>query len=64
MPLHNACSYGHYDVTELLIKVIEEDFVQTCGNYNSFCILEQIMSADKYPCIFSCQKKKDIVYIS
>ena len=21
VPLHNACSYGHYDVTELLIKV-------------------------------------------
>ena len=26
------------------------------------CILEQIISANKYPCIFSCQKK-DIVYI-
>ena len=22
VPLHNACSYGHYDVTELLIKVM------------------------------------------
>ncbi|MGL5955340.1 MAG: hypothetical protein ACRC0X_01855 [Brevinema sp.] len=22
MPLHNACSYGHYEVTELLIKVV------------------------------------------
>jgi len=21
VPLHNACSYGHYEVTELLIKV-------------------------------------------
>ena len=21
MPLHNACSYGHFEVTELLIKV-------------------------------------------
>lgn len=21
MPLHNACSYGHYEVTELLLKV-------------------------------------------
>lgn len=21
VPLHNACSYGHYDVTELLLKV-------------------------------------------
>ena len=20
MPLHNACSYGHYEVTELLLK--------------------------------------------
>ena len=29
VPLHNACSYGHYDVTELLIKVIEEYF---CSN--------------------------------
>ncbi len=22
VPLHNACSYGHYEVTELLLKVI------------------------------------------
>ena len=21
VPLHNACSYGHYEVTELLVKV-------------------------------------------
>lgn len=21
VPLHNACSYGHYEVTELLLKV-------------------------------------------
>ena len=21
VPLHNACSYGHFEVTELLIKV-------------------------------------------
>lgn len=24
VPLHNACSYGHYDVTELLIKVSQK----------------------------------------
>ena len=28
VPLHNACSYGHYDVTELLIKVS-----QKCNKY-------------------------------
>ena len=28
VPLHNACSYGHYDVTELLIKVS-----QKCDKY-------------------------------
>ena len=22
VPLHNACSYGHYEVAELLVKVI------------------------------------------
>jgi len=22
VPLHNACSYGHYDVTQLLIEVL------------------------------------------
>lgn len=24
VPLHNACSYGHYEVTELLLKVRTE----------------------------------------
>lgn len=23
VPLHNACSYGHYEVTELLLKVTQ-----------------------------------------
>ena len=22
VPLHNACSYGHFEVTEMLLKVI------------------------------------------
>lgn len=26
VPLHNACSYGHYEVTELLLKV-RHDFL-------------------------------------
>jgi hypothetical protein len=23
VPLHNACSYGHFEVTELLLKVVD-----------------------------------------
>lgn len=26
VPLHNACSYGHFEVTELLLKVSGEVF--------------------------------------
>ena len=27
VPLHNACSYGHYEVTELLLKVRNAAFL-------------------------------------
>lgn len=30
VPLHNACSYGHYEVTELLVKV---SFLIVCNFY-------------------------------
>ena len=32
VPLHNACSYGHYEVVELLVKVsmIVHMYVRTC----------------------------------
>ena len=26
VPLHNACSYGHFEVTEMLLKVLFDSF--------------------------------------
>ena len=28
VPLHNACSYGHYEVTEMLLKVRMDRYVE------------------------------------
>jgi len=33
VPLHNACSYGHYEVTELLLKVRERKLL--CAAWKS-----------------------------
>lgn len=36
VPLHNACSYGHYEVTELLVKV---SYIKTCNFYRQISLL-------------------------
>lgn len=42
VPLHNACSYGHYEVTELLLKVsrkIESSYCRfRCVKWDRNCL--------------------------
>lgn len=40
VPLHNACSYGHYEVTELLLKVrgTRENSISSSRQTNPACV--------------------------
>ena len=49
VPLHNACSYGHYEVTELLIKVctVISHFLE---KWNCGTLLNKLNVLEKWDC--------------
>lgn len=51
VPLHNACSYGHYEVTELLLKVRHDflfDELVLLGLWVGWNVIEQWISVTRF----------------
>ena len=54
-PLHNACSYGHYEVTELLLKVYNNMIPQSIALYYSMELMSMLLTCGS---LLHCMKQQ------